>query len=273
MEISYPTLKIIEKENPVILNFVCEITPEKDERNLIIEYDFDKRIDNKPNIRLNQYGRGPFCFFSIPAQYSNKSGVYFIFENNYLRYIGETENLGSRFNNGYGTIDFRNCLHDGQSTNCRINYLILESYKQENQISLYFYETIDRKNLETTLLIKYQTLWNKKQNVQSSNPTSSSILQKVSTNNSSTFNVSIGKYWKLFDTLNSNSKTNISLSYQEIEKILDFKLPPSAYKHRPWWANDKSHTHAKAWLNAGWKVDKVILGSYVLFFKNKNVKI
>lgn len=268
MEISYPTLQIIEKENSIKLNFVCEITPEKDDRNLIIVYDFNKRVDNKPNIRVNKYGRGPFCFFSIPSHDSNKSGVYFIFENNTLRYIGETENLGSRFNNGYGTIDFRNCLHDGQSTNCRINFLILESYQRENRIYLYFYETINRKNLETTLLKKYQTLWNKKQNVQLSNPTSRSVLKKASINNSSNGNLSIGKYRRLFDKLNSSSNTNISFTYQEIEEILDFKLPPSAYKHRPWWANDISHTHAKAWLNAGWKVDKVILGSYVLFLKN-----
>jgi hypothetical protein len=36
-------------------------------------------------------------------------------------------------------------------------------------------------------------------------------------------------------------------------------LPPSAYRHRAWWANDASHVQARAWLDAGWRVSEVNL--------------
>ena len=50
-----------------------------------------------------------------------------------------------------------------------------------------------------------------------------------------------------------------AFSFDELEKVLGRKLPPSAYKHRPWWGNDYSsgtHSHAQAWIEAGWKVDE-----------------
>ncbi len=31
------------------------------------------------------------------------------------------------------------------------------------------------------------------------------------------------------------------------------KLPQPAYKLRPWWANDFSHSQARSWLRAGWE--------------------
>jgi len=54
--------------------------------------------------------------------------------------------------------------------------------------------------------------------------------------------------------------SNMTLSFRQIEQILSGALPPSARKHRPWWANPSSasdHPHAQAWLAAGWKVDAV----------------
>lgn len=51
-----------------------------------------------------------------------------------------------------------------------------------------------------------------------------------------------------------------TLTFSEIESILGFKLPGSAYNHRPWWANPSSaidHPYAQAWLAAGWKVETV----------------
>jgi hypothetical protein len=72
----------------------------------------------------------------------------------------------------------------------------------------------------------------------------------------------MSKYDPLRDMLlrispNISQKT---LTFSEIEHILGFKLPGSAYDHRPWWANPSStndHPHAQSWLSAGWKVDTV----------------
>lgn len=72
----------------------------------------------------------------------------------------------------------------------------------------------------------------------------------------------MSKYDPLRDKL-SQIPQNISektLAFSEIEIILGFKLPGSAYNHRPWWANPsstKDHPYAQAWLGAGWKVETV----------------
>lgn len=72
----------------------------------------------------------------------------------------------------------------------------------------------------------------------------------------------MSKYDPLRDMLlqippNMSEKT---LTFSEIERILGFRLPSSAYNHRPWWANPssaKDHPYAQAWLAAGWKVETV----------------
>ena len=63
----------------------------------------------------------------------------------------------------------------------------------------------------------------------------------------------------------------IALSFQQIESILGFALPPSARQYRQWWENPGTpdeHPHAQAWLAAGWKVDAVDQhGEWVRFRK------
>jgi hypothetical protein len=60
-----------------------------------------------------------------------------------------------------------------------------------------------------------------------------------------------------------NATTGVSemtLTFQQVEIILGFTLPPSARRHRAWWANPGTphdHPYAQAWLAAGWKVDTV----------------
>jgi len=60
---------------------------------------------------------------------------------------------------------------------------------------------------------------------------------------------------------NIPSSSNMqSLTFGEIERILGFKLPSSAYEHRAWWSNPTSptdHPYAQSWLEAGWMVDSV----------------
>jgi hypothetical protein len=50
-----------------------------------------------------------------------------------------------------------------------------------------------------------------------------------------------------------------TLSFEQIEKIINAKLPPSAYGFQQWWENEKegNHVNARAWANAGWKVEIV----------------
>ena len=51
----------------------------------------------------------------------------------------------------------------------------------------------------------------------------------------------------------------VTLGFEQIERILDAKLPSSAYEYRQWWENEKegNHVNRRAWANAGWKIDEV----------------
>ena len=71
----------------------------------------------------------------------------------------------------------------------------------------------------------------------------------------------MAKYDPLKDYLRklSPSKHEITLSFDQINKILESDLPYSAHTYPAWWANEVggSHVHAHAGQDAGWKVDSV----------------
>jgi len=52
---------------------------------------------------------------------------------------------------------------------------------------------------------------------------------------------------------------DVRLSFEQIEDILKFKLPSSAYEDERWWLRKKegNHVNARAWANAGWMVENV----------------
>ena len=50
----------------------------------------------------------------------------------------------------------------------------------------------------------------------------------------------------------------VTLSFGEVEGIIDGELPRSAYRHRSWWANDPaSQVQAQQWLEVGWQVASI----------------
>jgi hypothetical protein len=70
-----------------------------------------------------------------------------------------------------------------------------------------------------------------------------------------------GKYNPLEKYLRDlpENQRKVTLSFEEIERIINTKLPPSAYGYQQWWENEKegNHVNARAWANAGWKVESV----------------
>lgn len=46
---------------------------------------------------------------------------------------------------------------------------------------------------------------------------------------------------------------SVTLTFQEIEKILGKELPRSAFEYRAWWANDPTKPQSAAWLDEGWR--------------------
>lgn len=80
-----------------------------------------------------------------------------------------------------------------------------------------------------------------------------------------------GKYEALQKWLEEQKEageTNLRIGFEEIEKILQDSLPPSAKTHRSWWANDYStHIQSLAWLNSGWLVDDADLDKGEIIFR------
>ncbi|HXD46039.1 MAG TPA: hypothetical protein VN655_12980 [Pseudolabrys sp.] len=65
------------------------------------------------------------------------------------------------------------------------------------------------------------------------------------------------------------------MSFAEIERVLGFKLPKSAYEHEAWWSNNATgHSHARAWLKFGWRTEAVDLsGRKVTFQRSREVTV
>ena len=140
---------------------VCEIIPNLDGEGNVIEIFPQSQYENKKNLDLNKYGKGPFCKFSIDRKYAGKTGVYLILVDDKIQYVGECDDFFKRFGMGYGNISPRNCFEGGQSTNCRINSDILSLFKLKKNIQLYFLETKDRFKIEHELIINQSPVWNK----------------------------------------------------------------------------------------------------------------
>ncbi len=77
------------------------------------------------------------------------------------------------------------------------------------------------------------------------------------------------KYAPLYHHLCEHTAQEWQASFAEIESILGFPLPQSAYNYPAWWANEKEgmHYHARAWLAAGWETYDVNLAGKRLVFK------
>lgn len=61
-----------------------------------------------------------------------------------------------------------------------------------------------------------------------------------------------------------------TLTFKQIEIIINDSLPPSAYEYQAWWANEKDphQPEKQAYMNAGWRVETVnLLERWVRFIR------
>jgi hypothetical protein len=78
----------------------------------------------------------------------------------------------------------------------------------------------------------------------------------------------MSKYEALPQFLARKDQTARRMSFSEIESILGFRLPKSAYKHEAWWSNNQTgHSHARAWLQSGWRTEAVDLTERQVTFR------
>ena len=137
---------------PYEFRFIGKIQPLVDQTGKILEYNYKFPT----SVRTNRYGSGPFCNFKLDCT-ATTPGVYAITVQDVLQYIGECQNLFDRFGtNGYGYVAARNCHHDGQATNCKVNSIVLAAAKSDQSIGAWFYATTNRKSIEEELVNQLQ---------------------------------------------------------------------------------------------------------------------
>ena len=75
------------------------------------------------------------------------------------------------------------------------------------------------------------------------------------------------KYEPLTNFLRRQSRAVVRMSFDEIERVIGAKLPPSATRHRAWWSNNaQNNVMTKAWKDAGFESEDVDMkGRRVIF--------
>ena len=77
----------------------------------------------------------------------------------------------------------------------------------------------------------------------------------------------MSKYQHLTDHLSKLKSHEWRASFNDIEQVLGFELPASAYQHPAWWANQNGgQAQRAAWQEAGWKTESVDLEGQAVTF-------
>lgn len=79
----------------------------------------------------------------------------------------------------------------------------------------------------------------------------------------------MGKYEPLKRYLEGQSTDSVDANFAQLEAILGFSLPQSAYRHQAWWANEAhgSHSHSRSWQDAGWETRQVNTSHHTVRFE------
>ena len=157
-------MKVLEYE----FSFICSIEPKKDSEGKCIERRPSSRYAKKHIRKLHDH-REPFCDFSIDKKFTENTGVYIFLVNREIKYAGScqyrvnTDHALRQRIRDYGNISPRNCYEEGQSTNCRINKIIMDCTNKGEVAELYFLELEDRKeikNIEWYIISEINPPWN-----------------------------------------------------------------------------------------------------------------
>ncbi len=80
----------------------------------------------------------------------------------------------------------------------------------------------------------------------------------------------MGKYEPLGEYLKKQKHAVVRMTFSEIERILQRRLPPSKM-HRAWWSNNpNNNVMTKEWLSAGFETEQVDVESGKLVFRRAN---
>jgi hypothetical protein len=78
----------------------------------------------------------------------------------------------------------------------------------------------------------------------------------------------MGKYEPLREFLRKQAVNEVPMTFAQIERVIDAKLPPKAQHHRAWWSNHPSNNvMTQAWLDAGFRSEQVDMEGRKLIFR------
>ena len=82
----------------------------------------------------------------------------------------------------------------------------------------------------------------------------------------------MSKYKSLENFLSQSGESEIEMTFEEVEKIIGFNLPPSAYTYSSYWSNNVDSCDIKvAWLSAGYISEKIDMSKRTLVFRKSPV--
>src|ERR1700674_60347 len=76
----------------------------------------------------------------------------------------------------------------------------------------------------------------------------------------------MGKYSALGDYLRAQTRSEVPMTFAQIERVIGAKLPKS-HEYRAWWSNNASNSvMTKTWLEAGYRTERVdMIGGKLVF--------
>jgi hypothetical protein len=79
----------------------------------------------------------------------------------------------------------------------------------------------------------------------------------------------MNKYQRLSERLSRHPRDQWRASFAELEQVLGFTLPKSAWERSSWWSNETMTDRSQklAWINEGWRVEDVDQDSGVVTFR------
>ncbi len=80
----------------------------------------------------------------------------------------------------------------------------------------------------------------------------------------------MAKYEPLRHFLADRRSTEIPMTFDDIEHLIQGRLPATAFSHRAWWSNNPTNNvMTRAWLDAGYKTERVDMEGRKLVFVRK----
>jgi hypothetical protein len=78
------------------------------------------------------------------------------------------------------------------------------------------------------------------------------------------------RYQRIGEALDDSDEESVRLSFADLEDVLGDPLPASARKHAKWWANTDKSPQGRAWMDFGWRVAGIRIGTGEVDFVREN---